>query len=168
MKKDKKLDPKYTTVKCLDCGKILISTHVHDYKVCGCPNNTMADGGTCYARYGGVDMSKIEILTKKGKFTNAIFGDTPTNTVALWFWNNKLKRYRIKTKKDRDAYFKSEEDLRKSKPYIRGKDEERERVYFLLNEYKDNISKIKRPVDVILDDIITDVETNRKAGDNKW
>ena len=49
-------------VQCLECGKILVSFDRHDYKTCGCPNNTMIDGGCDYLRYGGKDMDKIRIL----------------------------------------------------------------------------------------------------------
>ena len=57
-------------VHCLLCDKYLISQHVHDYKTCGCPNDTMVDGGYDYLRYGGKDMDKIEILQiKRTKLT---------------------------------------------------------------------------------------------------
>lgn len=50
----------YSAVKCLECNEVLVSLHVHDYKVCSCPNQAMVDGGTCYERYGAKDMDKIE------------------------------------------------------------------------------------------------------------
>jgi hypothetical protein len=50
----------YNGVKCLECGEVLVSYHVHDYKTCGCSNGTMIDGGNEYGRYGGMSMSKIE------------------------------------------------------------------------------------------------------------
>jgi len=40
-------------VKCPDCKKRMFSFHVHDYKTCGCENETMIDGGREYIRYGG-------------------------------------------------------------------------------------------------------------------
>lgn len=49
-------------VQCLECEKILVSFNRHDYKVCGCPNNTMVDGGHDYFRAGGVDLSKVQPL----------------------------------------------------------------------------------------------------------
>lgn len=49
-------------VKCLCCNKELISFHVHDYKTCGCENETTVDGGLSYLRYGGVDISKVQSL----------------------------------------------------------------------------------------------------------
>ncbi len=39
-------------VECAACEKRIFSFHVHDYKICGCPNKTMVDGGTQYLRYG--------------------------------------------------------------------------------------------------------------------
>lgn len=39
-------------VKCPECKKRMFSMHVHDYRLCGCPNETMVDGGTSYLRYG--------------------------------------------------------------------------------------------------------------------
>ena len=50
----------YNSVKCLECNKVLVSRHRHDYVTCGCPNDAMADGGNDYGRYGAVDMDKIE------------------------------------------------------------------------------------------------------------
>lgn len=49
-------------LQCLECKKILVSFHRHNYKSCGCPNNTMIDGGHDYLRYGGKDLTKIQIL----------------------------------------------------------------------------------------------------------
>jgi hypothetical protein len=39
-------------VLCPQCRKRMFSYHVHDYKTCGCPNDTMVDGGKEYLRYG--------------------------------------------------------------------------------------------------------------------
>jgi hypothetical protein len=50
----------YNAVKCLECGKTIVSRTRHDYQLCGCPNETMVDGGLYYMRYGGVDMNKVE------------------------------------------------------------------------------------------------------------
>lgn len=49
-------------VKCLYCGKVLESVHVHDFEACGCPNGTFTDGGRDYQRYGGRDMSFVQVL----------------------------------------------------------------------------------------------------------
>ena len=50
----------YNSVECLKCGSILVSHHRHDYKTCGCENNTMVDGGVSYSRYGGVEMKFVK------------------------------------------------------------------------------------------------------------
>jgi len=47
------------SVKCLECGMILTSEYTHDFKMCGCPNQTFCDGGNDYRRCGGVDFGKI-------------------------------------------------------------------------------------------------------------
>lgn len=47
-------------VFCKACGKTIMSMHRHDYVLCGCPNETMADGGTDYIRCGGKDMTLVE------------------------------------------------------------------------------------------------------------
>jgi len=52
----------YNAVKCKVCKTVLVSYHGHDYKTCGCPQDTMVDGGVNYARYGGADLDKIEHL----------------------------------------------------------------------------------------------------------
>lgn len=53
----------YNAVQCLACGKTIESSHRHDYRVCGCDNQAMVDGGLAYQRYGAMDMTKI--LTKQ-------------------------------------------------------------------------------------------------------
>lgn len=58
------LQIKRSRLQCLVCFEILESVHVHDYRTCDCPNETMIDGGTCYVRYGGADMDKISLLTE--------------------------------------------------------------------------------------------------------
>lgn len=49
--------------KCLACGVTVESKHRHDYKVCGCDNETMVDGGTAYLRRGAVDFGQVEDLS---------------------------------------------------------------------------------------------------------
>lgn len=60
-------------IKCLACRRILVSFHRHDYKVCGCPNSTMIDGGHDYVRYGGKNLRLIQVLkiTTAGRCRNA-------------------------------------------------------------------------------------------------
>jgi len=50
----------YNAVECLECGETIVSRTRHDYQLCGCPNETMVDGGLDYMRYGGKDMSKVK------------------------------------------------------------------------------------------------------------
>ena len=47
-------------VQCKSCGEVLISYNKHDYKTCGCENETMVDGGTEYQRYGGKDLDLVD------------------------------------------------------------------------------------------------------------
>lgn len=43
------------TITCPQCGKEMYSRAPHDYRLCGCPAQTMVDGGfTGYCRYGGL------------------------------------------------------------------------------------------------------------------
>ena len=79
MKKPKK---RIWGVKCPVCNKRMFSFHVHDYRTCGCENETMIDGGRDYLRYGwisgGVQPKKIywsekldgeyPVVTKKDTF----------------------------------------------------------------------------------------------------
>ena len=47
-------------VQCKSCGQVLTSYHRHDYKTCGCDNETMVDGGNEYQRYGGKDLDLVD------------------------------------------------------------------------------------------------------------
>ena len=47
-------------VQCKNCAEILTSYNRHDYKTCGCENQTMVDGGTAYQRYGGKDLDLVD------------------------------------------------------------------------------------------------------------
>lgn len=63
-------------IKCLRCEKILVSFDRHDFKKCGCPNNTMIDGGYDYLKCGGVDIGMIKVLrittARKTKLEHAL------------------------------------------------------------------------------------------------
>lgn len=59
----------YNSVTCLQCERVLVSKHVHDYQVCSCPQATMVDGGDNYGRYGGKDLALVQ--------TNYIYSDAP-------------------------------------------------------------------------------------------
>jgi len=47
-------------VQCRECGEMLTSYHRHDYKTCGCTNETMVDGGNEYQRYGGLNLDLVD------------------------------------------------------------------------------------------------------------
>ena len=47
-------------VQCRDCGEVWTSYHRHDYKTCGCTNETMVDGGNEYQRYGGLNLDLVD------------------------------------------------------------------------------------------------------------
>lgn len=47
-------------IQCKSCGEVLTSYNRHDYKTCGCENETMVDGGNDYQRYGGKDLSLVD------------------------------------------------------------------------------------------------------------
>ena len=50
-------------VHCKMCDTILFSYTTHDFKVCGCDNKTVVDGGLSYPKYGGNDMSFVFPIT---------------------------------------------------------------------------------------------------------
>jgi len=37
-------------VKCPDCRQVVISMSVHDFRMCECPNEAVADGGRSYLK----------------------------------------------------------------------------------------------------------------------
>ena len=47
-------------VQCRECGEVLTSYNRHDYKTCGCTNETMVDGGNEYQRYGGLNLDLVD------------------------------------------------------------------------------------------------------------
>lgn len=48
-------------VQCRECGEVLTSYHRHDYKTCGCTNETMVGGGNEYQRYGGLNLDLVDV-----------------------------------------------------------------------------------------------------------
>lgn len=61
-------------IRCLKCGDIIESKHVHDFKFCSC-GNIFIDGGDEYTRYGGkaLDDGSAEFILDDGKTVN-VFG----------------------------------------------------------------------------------------------
>jgi hypothetical protein len=53
---------RFSSVRCLACGMTLVSTHRHDFRQSGCPQQTFVDGGSAYLRIGGRDLRMIEVL----------------------------------------------------------------------------------------------------------
>ncbi len=43
------------------CGMVLESKQVHDFRMCGCPNQTFVDGGDQYKRFGAKDLKQVEL-----------------------------------------------------------------------------------------------------------
>lgn len=56
-------------VKCLSCGEVLESKHRHDFRCCGCYNETACDGGLDYQRILAVDLDKVENLAEYRTYT---------------------------------------------------------------------------------------------------
>ena len=52
------------SVKCLECGEVLVSKSQHHFVSCSCKNQCFTDGGLSYNRAGGKDLDKIEDLCK--------------------------------------------------------------------------------------------------------
>src|SRR3990170_7172699 len=63
----------HNSVTCLECGEVLESLHVHDYRTCNCPQATSVDGGLSYERFGGKDLAKIQ--------SNHIYSDSPFEVI---------------------------------------------------------------------------------------
>ena len=54
----------HNSVKCLECGEVLVSKSQHHFVQCQCPNETATDGGNSYQRFMGRDLDKVENLSK--------------------------------------------------------------------------------------------------------
>lgn len=72
-------------VQCKECGEVLTSYHRHDYKTCGCENETMVDGGNDYQRYGGTDFDLVD-----RSLTVYLSNDHDINRVSA-HWGNRGK-----------------------------------------------------------------------------
>jgi hypothetical protein len=51
----------FSTATCKKCGDVLVSKYRHDYVMCTCDNKSMLDGGTDYQRYGGKNLSLLDL-----------------------------------------------------------------------------------------------------------
>ena len=54
----------HNSVKCLECGEVLVSKSQHHFVSCSCKNQCFTDGGLTYNRTGAVDLDKVENLCK--------------------------------------------------------------------------------------------------------
>ena len=52
------------SVKCLECGEVLVSKSQHHFVSCSCKNQCFTDGGLIYNRVGAKDLDKVENLCK--------------------------------------------------------------------------------------------------------
>ena len=52
------------SVKCLECGEVLVSKSQHHFVSCSCKNQCFTDGGLVYNRVGAKDLDKVENLSK--------------------------------------------------------------------------------------------------------
>jgi hypothetical protein len=73
----KKVNKRIYGVQCPVCIKRMFSFHVHDYKTCGCENETMVDGGRSYLRYGWKTLKprRIYWCKKDGKYPEVKYKD---------------------------------------------------------------------------------------------
>ena len=52
------------SVKCLECGEVLVSKSQHHYVQCQCHNETACDGGLAYQRILAKGLDKVENLSE--------------------------------------------------------------------------------------------------------
>jgi hypothetical protein len=60
------LNRRLATVRCLACGAVLISQHLHDCRVCRCFQQTTVTGGSAYLRFDGNDLGLVDVLVDPG------------------------------------------------------------------------------------------------------
>lgn len=56
-------------IKCLVCNTVLESKHRHNFRSCGCSNQSFVDGGLLYNRTGAVDLNLVEDLCEYAEMT---------------------------------------------------------------------------------------------------
>lgn len=56
-------------IKCLVCNTVLESKHQHNFRSCGCSNQSFVDGGLVYNRTGAVDLDLVENLCEYVEMT---------------------------------------------------------------------------------------------------
>jgi hypothetical protein len=90
----------HNSVKCLDCGVTLVSSSVHDYKTCLCPNETMVDGGVEYERYGGKNLTRVESKSLYSDSPHELIRDVIERGSRGKYGRSKLKYIKLKNIKD--------------------------------------------------------------------
>jgi hypothetical protein len=73
--KNKKKNKTVWGVRCPECKKRMFSLFRHHYWTCGCPNDTMVDGGREYLRYGWA-VGKVK--PSRIKWTERLDGKYPS------------------------------------------------------------------------------------------
>jgi hypothetical protein len=56
------LNRRFSTVRCLACGDILISRQAFDCRICRCSQQTTVAGGSEYLRFDGNDLDLVDVL----------------------------------------------------------------------------------------------------------
>lgn len=56
-------------IKCLVCNTVLESKYQHNFRSCGCRNQSFVDGGLLYTRTGAVDLDLVENLCEYVEMT---------------------------------------------------------------------------------------------------
>lgn len=63
------------SVRCLECGEVLVSKSQHHFVSCSCKNQCFTDGGLVYNRVGAVDFDKVEDLCEYVYMTEQEYED---------------------------------------------------------------------------------------------
>lgn len=58
-------------IKCNECGDVIYSTHIHDYRGCSC-GAVSVDGGQSYLRRMGTDYTEQSIVMDDDTFTACV------------------------------------------------------------------------------------------------
>lgn len=121
---------KRNAVRCLSCGKELVSLYQHHFVTCGCENETFTDGGLAYQRVGGKDLDKIESLAEYEELTIEEYEERVRKAQLeaeiklkeridkgemIWYcgkwWAKDLFEIVFKTLTDRESYEPTKEDV---------------------------------------------------------
>lgn len=84
---------KVWTITCPQCEIEMYSRAPHDYRICGCSNQTMVDGGfSGYVRYGGNQLEQLE-KSLRYRFIKASKQELYDD------WNKRINKFGTITKK---------------------------------------------------------------------